>query len=203
MNDFIDPNSSLSFHQFDQLFNEHRLSKLMELARTYNATHDDHIDLTKYDQPESLIFSLWLRNIAVPEQLTFGYPYDDIFKAEIDCCSILFNGAMNLEKLGLWQLLQHPTETKACLLSTLCRYYRIYDNLSAKYRVILDKTNIVKWFESNTTTLIHSFLTFIDQGKLTLYDLVSLCLILSNNNKEFLNLIGKEAYFSYLLDNEN
>ena len=73
-------------NQIDALHEEHRLKILRDLATKYNddligmSYYAKHIKLEKYGNSAfDLIFSLWARGIKVPEGLSFGEPYDDVF----------------------------------------------------------------------------------------------------------------------------
>ena len=67
----------MNFDQLDQDYNNHRLSKLIELCKDHNSNHHESIiDLEKYATAEELIFCLWERKVDV-NVLGFGYPHDE------------------------------------------------------------------------------------------------------------------------------
>ena len=65
--------------QINALHEQHQLHKLRELVDTYNSHIQNPIRYTEETPAYELILQLWDRHLTIPEELTFGEPYDDCF----------------------------------------------------------------------------------------------------------------------------
>jgi hypothetical protein len=77
MESIIDPTNDGSLDQWKNLVEEHRCNKLLELAVNSPSSHLRYSHLST----DGLIFELWFKGVDIPPVLTFGSPYDDLFRS--------------------------------------------------------------------------------------------------------------------------
>lgn len=81
MNDnlVLTDNKEVVLAQIDALHEKHRLQKLREIVDTHNGNLVEPIEYTDETPAYELILQLWDRHLTIPEELTFGDPYDTCF----------------------------------------------------------------------------------------------------------------------------
>ena len=82
MDDNLDlsENKEAVLAQIDALHEKHRLQKLREIVDGYNSRAQNPIIYTEETPVHDLIIDLWDRNEEIPQELTFGDPYDSCFQ---------------------------------------------------------------------------------------------------------------------------
>jgi hypothetical protein len=93
----IDPTNAGALDQWKNVVEEHRRTKLLELAANTPSMHPRYPHMTT----DGLILELWSKGVEIPEVLTFGSPYDDVMRSwcrqgEQDLLGFIYDHRENL-----------------------------------------------------------------------------------------------------------
>lgn len=114
-----------SLDEVNSLVDEHEMLKLRELSDEYNKTGEYLIP--NYQTKTEYIFSLWMRNVDIPNCLTYGEPYDSKIKAHAHS-NALFTKNMNVNENTTYLAFIHDKYYLPFLLSYIHREYFNHKN---------------------------------------------------------------------------